>query len=277
MERFRTAAAEMRNVSGEISREFEVTRQELRRASTDLPREATEQASAMRRVVAEQVRALSELNEIVSRSGRAFDVAEAPTPARRPEPARLAEPAPRAVEAPRQPAFRAPELTRSPDSFREEPRRPALRPATASASADRGPGWLSDLLARASKDEDPALPFPAERSASQSLDSISLDIARMIDHESVADVWDRYNRGDRSAFSRRLYTPKGQQTFDEIRRRYRGDTEFRDTVDRYTNEFERLVSEVSREDRDGSLVRTYLTSDTGKVYTMLAHASGRFD
>ena len=84
----------------------------------------------------------------------------------------------------------------------------------------------------------------------------SLDIARMIDHESVADVWDRYNRGDRSAFSRRLYTPKGQQTFDEIRRRYRGDTEFRDTVDRYTNEFERLVSEVSREDRDGSLVRS---------------------
>jgi hypothetical protein len=25
------------------------------------------------------------------------------------------------------------------------------------------------------------------------------------------------------------------------------------------------------------LVRTYLTSETGKVYTMLAHAAGRFD
>jgi hypothetical protein len=24
-------------------------------------------------------------------------------------------------------------------------------------------------------------------------------------------------------------------------------------------------------------VRTYLTSETGKVYTMLAHAAGRFD
>jgi len=25
------------------------------------------------------------------------------------------------------------------------------------------------------------------------------------------------------------------------------------------------------------MVRSYLTSDTGKVYTMLAHAAGRFD
>jgi hypothetical protein len=25
------------------------------------------------------------------------------------------------------------------------------------------------------------------------------------------------------------------------------------------------------------MVRNYLTSDTGKVYTMLAHAAGRFD
>ena len=33
----------------------------------------------------------------------------------------------------------------------------------------------------------------------------------------------------------------------------------------------------SREERDPALARTYLTSETGKVYTMLAHASGRFD
>ena len=42
-------------------------------------------------------------------------------------------------------------------------------------------------------------------------------------------------------------------------------------------EFERLLAEVSRDDRDSMLTKTYLTSETGKVYTMLAHASGRFD
>ena len=51
----------------------------------------------------------------------------------------------------------------------------------------------------------------------------------------------------------------------------------RQTVDRYVEEFERLLAEVSRDDRDSMLTKTYLTSETGKVYTMLAHASGRLD
>ena len=57
----------------------------------------------------------------------------------------------------------------------------------------------------------------------------------------------------------------------------RRDGEFKQTVDRYVEEFERLLAEVSRDDRDSMLTKTYLTSETGKVYTMLAHASGRFD
>ncbi len=70
---------------------------------------------------------------------------------------------------------------------------------------------------------------------------------------------------------------QGQQTFEEIRRRYRRDQEFKQTVDRYVEEFERLLGEVSRDDRDSKLRTSYLTSETGKVYTMLAHAAGRFD
>ena len=99
----------------------------------------------------------------------------------------------------------------------------------------------------------------------------------MVDHTAAADSWERYYKGDRNAFTRRLYTPQGQQTFDEIRRLYGADPEFRDTVDRYTQEFERLLNDVARDDRDGSLVRTYLTSETGKVYTLLAHAAGRLE
>ena len=47
-------------------------------------------------------------------------------------------------------------------------------------------------------------------------------------------------------------------------------------MDRYIGEFERLLEEVSRGDRGQVVARTYLTSETGKVYTMLAHAAGRF-
>jgi hypothetical protein len=115
------------------------------------------------------------------------------------------------------------------------------------------------------------------RHSIESLDSLSVDIARMIDHDAAADLWDRYKRGERNVFTRRLYTLQGQQAFDDIRKKYRTDREFKQTVDRYITEFERLLEEVSRDDRGQVVARTYLTSETGKVYTMLAHAAGRFD
>jgi hypothetical protein len=162
-----------------------------------------------------------------------------------------------------------------------------------------GGGWLTDLLDRASREDGPPrrderprmddrLPMMRDdrppprderptRSSIESLDSLSVDIARMIDHNAAIELWDRYNRGERNVFNKRLYTMQGQKAFDEISKRYRGDREFKQTVDRYIGEFERLLEEVSRDDRGQVVARSYLTSETGKVYTMLAHAAGRFD
>ena len=122
-----------------------------------------------------------------------------------------------------------------------------------------------------------ALAARPERHTVDSLDSLAVDIARMIDHDAAAELWDRYKRGERNVFTRKLYTMQGQKAFEEIRKRYRADADFKRTVDRYVGEFERLLEEVSRDDRGQMLARTYLTSETGKVYTMLAHAAGRFD
>jgi hypothetical protein len=108
-----------------------------------------------------------------------------------------------------------------------------------------------------------------------SLNSLSVDIARAIDHEASVELWDRYRRGERNVFTRRLYTLKGQQTFEEIKSKYQMDGDFRRAVDRYMDDFQRLLEDVARNDRDNMVTQTYLTSDTGKVYTMLAHASGR--
>ena len=126
----------------------------------------------------------------------------------------------------------------------------------------------------------PAEQPPARRPAAQrsplhvveSLNSLSVDIARAIDHEASIELWDRYRRGERDVFTRRLYTLKGQQTFDEIRRKYQNDPDFRAAVDRYCDDFEKLLKDIARNDRDNIMTQTYLTSDTGKVYTMLAHA-----
>jgi hypothetical protein len=174
---------------------------------------------------------------------------------------------------------------------------PSLSPAQQGAGGGKS-GWLSELLTRASQEAEPVARAPAaprepapaaplregepaapgERNSIDSLDSLAVDIARMIDHDAAADLWDRYKRGERNVFARsKLYTAQGQKAFEEIRRKYRGDRDFMRTVDRYIGEFERLLEEVSRDDRGQVVARTYLTSETGKVYTMLAHAAGRFD
>jgi hypothetical protein len=264
---------DLRAMNAEIQRELEATRAELRRGVLDMPRETQETTAAMRRVVGDQIKALNELSDIVTRSGRSLDVA-APEPIRARSVARSPEPAfapvpPRMAEVPRETAIaRAPE--RPVPASRPEP----ARPVTDAGPAPRG-GWLSDLLKRASRDERPQ-PKPSVP-ALEKLDSLSVDIARMIDHDAAVELWDRYKRGERNVFTRRLYTLEGQQTFDEIRRKYRRDEEFKDTVDRYLEEFERLLDDASQGGRDQAIANDYLTSETGKVYTMLAHASSRFE
>jgi len=46
-------------------------------------------------------------------------------------------------------------------------------------------------------------------------------------------------------------------------------------VDRYVSDFEKLLRDIAKNDRDNIMTQTYLSSDTGKVYTMLAHAAGK--
>ena len=151
------------------------------------------------------------------------------------------------------------------------PHRPTAPTAAPADVADRAQaGWLSNLLAAASREEPVAAPRGIE-----TLEALTQGIGGLIDSVAAVEMWDRWRRGDPAAVSRRLYTEPGQQAFDEIRRRYRADQQFRETATRYTQEFERLLAKVSQSDRDGSQWRAYLLSNTGKVYTILAHASGR--
>jgi hypothetical protein len=287
-ERFAEAVQGMKQMASEMQRELEATRAELHRGIFELPKETAESAAQMRRVIVDQIEALAELNRIVARHGRNLDAVEPRRPARE-EPALAIS----ARSEPQRTAVRTDRVERSDvGGFAPAARRaeaPALSPGQSGANRT---GWLTDLLSRASRDEGDAereTPSETSRDSSrgpdertprhslESLDSLSVDIARMIDHDAAADLWDRYKRGERNVFTRRLYTLQGQQAFDEIRKKYRADREFKITVDRYIGEFEHLLDEVARDDRGQVVARTYLTSETGKVYTMLAHAAGRFD
>jgi hypothetical protein len=168
-------------------------------------------------------------------------------------------------------------------------------------TADRGrEAFLSDLLRRgnggigrdgpvqgpglaANAQPSKGLPLPVPRGGPQGggqsgnpLESLGLDIAKLMDRNRAGEMWDRYQRGDSKAFTKHLYTKAGQKAFDEVARKYRSDRTFKHTVDRYIAEFERLLDEVARDDRKSpEQLRGHLVSETGLVYTLLAHAARR--
>jgi hypothetical protein len=350
-DRFAEIMHNMKQMSLEMQRELEATRNQLRRGVLELPEETAESMAQMRRVIVDQMEALAELNRIVARHGRAMDTVGTPTEQAAPkrsfgdeEPAVASAVA--ALQAASRPGTAGGDrnttggdrntagtdrntvggdrntaqrgrLDAPPDAAsrpstagadQSAPQRgarveaPPVVPAGQAGAGDEAGRWLSELLTRASRDDGsdssdkdgrgalkPSRPAVAPeqrlsrpddrdiRHSIESIDSLSVDIARMIDHEAAADLWERYNRGERNVFTRRLYTMQGRKAFDELRKRCRSDHEFRQAVDRYIGHFEQLLSEVGRNDHGQVLTRTYLTSDTGKLYTILAHAAGRFE
>lgn len=147
--------------------------------------------------------------------------------------------------------------------------------------------WVSDLLARASKAEEinfsapPSEPRPGEvfhdtKTKVETLASLSKEIVQAINHNAIVDLWTNYKRGKKNINPALLYTDKGLIVFDKVKRKYIMDATFRNSANQYIADFERALRSVSDDTkRRGKFMRDYLISDTGKVYTMLAHASKR--
>jgi hypothetical protein len=276
----------MRQMASEMHHELESTRNELRRGVLEMPQEAAESTAQMRKVIVDQIEALAELNRIVARHGRGLDVVSAGRASSQREEEPLLAAAGSRAETP---SRAAPPRMRDASSASSLPPpdlgMPASRrteaPSVSPASSDQGrDGWLSDLLSRADtgsgNHEVPrSRPQQPPAAGGNPLESLSLDIGRLMDRNLAAEMWDRYQRGESKAFSKRLYTPAGQKAFDEVGRKYRADRNFKQTVDRYITEFERLLDEVARDERGPAVLRSHLTSETGMVYTLLAHAAGR--
>ncbi len=283
-DKFAAMVSSMKQMASEMHHELEATRNELRRGVLEMPQEAAESTSQMRKVIVDQIEALAELNRIVARHGRGLDVMTAgrASSSREEEPilasaggrgetpSRSAPP-PRMRDATSASSLPPPDLG-IPASRRTEA--PPVSPASSDQGSD---GWLSGLLNRADTgNQELARGRPPQQAGTGNpLESLSLDIGRLMDRNLAAEMWDRYQRGESKAFTKRLYTPAGQKAFDEVARKYRADRNFKQTVDRYITEFERLLDDVARDERGPQMLRSHLTSETGMVYTLLAHAAGR--
>jgi len=280
-DKFAAMVSSMKQMAAEMHHELEATRNELRRGVLEMPQEAAESTAQMRKVIVDQIEALAELNRIVAHHGRGLDVVTSGrTSSQREEEPMLATAGGRGETQSRSAPSRGRDggsaSTLPPPDLGGPSRRTDAPPVS---PTDQGrDGWLSDLLNRtdaAGGNRDVPRARPPQGAADNPLASLSLDIGRLMDRNLAAEMWDRYQRGESKAFTKRLYTPAGQKAFDEVARKYRADRAFKQTVDRYIAEFERLLDEVARDERGPAVLRSHLTSETGLVYTLLAHAAGR--
>ena len=109
----------------------------------------------------------------------------------------------------------------------------------------------------------------------ESLNSTSIDVAKILSNEVTDTAWASYLKGDRGVFTRRAVRLLDAGEARAIAAHYGEDSEFREHVNRYIHDFEAMMR-VLLSTRDGNTIGvTLLSSDVGKLYVALAQAIER--
>jgi len=109
----------------------------------------------------------------------------------------------------------------------------------------------------------------------ESLNSISIDVSKLLSQEVGDSSWAAYLKGDRGVFTRRAVSLLNNGEAKSIGELYDEDSLFRDNVNRYIHDFEAMLRNVLSARDGSSLGVTLLSSDIGKLYVALAQAIDR--
>jgi hypothetical protein len=146
------------------------------------------------------------------------------------------------------------------------------------AKVDELAGNLENRVTRAREraEEDVDNDF-ARRTAiiTESLNSTSIDIAKVLSADVSETAWASYLRGDRGIFTRRAVSLLDAGEVRAIQQIFERDDAFRDNVNRYIHDFEALLRQVLSTREGNALGVTLLSSDMGKLYVALAQGIER--
>ena len=109
----------------------------------------------------------------------------------------------------------------------------------------------------------------------EDLNSLSIDLTRLLDTEVPDADWKRYTAGDRTIFTRNLLKGKQAAIIGRITEKLKVDDEMRQYVTRFGDEFDRLGSESESVDPENLLHSTFMTADVGRLYLLLTRSLGR--
>jgi hypothetical protein len=109
--------------------------------------------------------------------------------------------------------------------------------------------------------------------ALDTLGSVGIDLARVLEGDVAPDIVRRFNKGERTIAIRRIASRAGEPVvIARVREVFEEDEEFRGLATRYLREFERLLAPAGDADLDELLSASLLTAGVGKAYLLLSRA-----
>ncbi|MEM1131776.1 MAG: hypothetical protein AAGH53_02440 [Pseudomonadota bacterium] len=110
----------------------------------------------------------------------------------------------------------------------------------------------------------------------ESLNSASIDITKILSDDVTDTAWAAYLKGDRGVFTRRAVRLLNTGEVREIAQHYEQEPEFQATVNRYIHDFEAMLRDLLSTRNGEAISVALLSSDMGKLYVALAQAIERF-
>ena len=149
----------------------------------------------------------------------------------------------------------------------KKPLLPAILLTPANGGSDRKPKPAQTQLSR-------TLTREAETLV-RKLNAAAREIVEAIDQELPRDLEKRFSAGETEVYTNNLLEDRSRRLPKLIERRYRDERLVRGRVDAYVRLFERLLDTFAETPQGDQLVDASLASESGKLYLLLAQASGR--
>lgn len=109
------------------------------------------------------------------------------------------------------------------------------------------------------------------------LQATAVDITRLFTPTIEEELWKRFYKGEQNAFLRHAAKTITRPQISAVRKLYGESSEFRSYVTRYMGEYEGLLKAIQINDRADVLHAIFSNSDMGRLYVVLARATGRME
>ena len=103
----------------------------------------------------------------------------------------------------------------------------------------------------------------------EKLNSISIDISSILSPEINQELWNKYNAGHKSVFSRYLSKTLDKRQINSLHELIHTNSEFAQYVKSFIKEFNNIIAKASTTDKSEILVETLTSTDIGKIYMLL--------